>query len=68
MSIAELLATPLSDQEPTWAEDRWVVMVPPQVTSAPRFRLLRGPVEFDYDPDDRPHGTLVMAREDPELV
>ncbi|MGC2192647.1 MAG: hypothetical protein WA751_09970 [Candidatus Dormiibacterota bacterium] len=35
---------------------------------APRFRLLQGPVNFEYDPDDRPTRKLVRAREDPEVV
>lgn len=41
----------------------------PSVSGASeRFNLLKGPVEFDYDPDDTPDGTLVDDATDDTLL
>ena len=54
--------------ESSQAEIRWISVGAPSVDPRPRFRLLTGRVEFEYDPEDSPTGTLVPASEDPEVL
>ncbi len=48
-----------------WIEDR---PLRTQTSSRPQIRLLQGPIEIDYDPDDSPSGELVSCSEPPEVL
>jgi hypothetical protein len=67
MSMTPTLEVP-ADQLPR--EFRWISMSSPETADiwTPRFRLLSGPVELSYDPDDQPTRRLIATTEPPDVL
>lgn len=67
-SNAALVQVAADDLEAVLHHLGWAPGQPARSAGASRLNVLRGPVEFDYDPDDKPSGTLVPTDEEPEVI